>query len=117
MGAALAALGVLRESESARQALLASAAKLRAALGSAGFDVLDGTHPIVTIVSGNAVAAQRMTDMLYDRGLYVMGFCHPVVPEGAARVRAQLTAGHTTEMVDAVVAAYVGAGRELGLVA
>ena len=88
----------------------------RAAIADAGFAPMPGETPIVPIIVGETALAIRTSEMLLDRGVFVTGFGFPVVPQGQARVRCQVSAAHTTDDLDAVVAAFVEVGRTLGLV-
>ncbi len=83
-------------------------------MGEEGFDVLPGDHAIAPVMIGDAAEAGRMAELLLERGVYVIGFSYPVVPEGAARIRVQLSAAHSTEDVERAVAAFVAARAELG---
>ena len=67
----------------------------RDALAEHGLWTAEGDHPAVAVLIRHAVAAQRLTDFLYRKGVFAIGFCHPVVPEGAARIRAQVTVRHS----------------------
>ena len=87
----------------------------RAAISEAGFAPLAGETPIVPIIVGETALAIRMSERLLDRGVFVTGFGFPVVPQGQARVRCQVSAAHTKDDLDAVVAAFVEVGRELGV--
>jgi glycine C-acetyltransferase len=87
----------------------------RAAIQEAGFAPLPGETPIVPIIVGETALAIRMSDLLLERGVFVTGFGFPVVPQGQARVRCQVSASHTTDDLDAVVAAFVDAGRIAGI--
>jgi glycine C-acetyltransferase len=77
---------------------------------AAGFAIRPGTHAIAPIMLGDAKLAVDFAAALLEAGIYVIGFCYPVVPKGQARIRVQLSAGHTTEDVDRAVAAF----REVG---
>ena len=74
-----------------------------------------GEHPIVPIMLYEAPLAQRFAELLLQKGIYVIGFFYPVVPMGQARVRVQLSAAHTREQLDKVLAAFAQAGKELGI--
>jgi len=87
----------------------------RAAIEEAGFAPLPGETPIVPIIVGETALAIRMSDLLLERGVFVTGFGFPVVPQGQARVRCQVSAAHTRDDLDAVVAAFKDAGRVAGL--
>jgi len=78
-------------------------------------DILPGTHPIVPIMLGDAALATRFADAMLARGVYVIGFSYPVVPQGKARIRAQISAAHSREDLEGAVAAFVEVKRELGL--
>jgi glycine C-acetyltransferase len=88
----------------------------RAAIADAGFAPMPGETPIVPIIVGETALAIRASEMLLDRGVFVTGFGFPVVPQGQARVRCQVSAAHSKDDLDAVVAAFVEVGRRLGLV-
>ncbi len=87
----------------------------RAAIREAGFNPLAGETPIVPIIVGETALAIRMSELLLDRGVFVTGFGFPVVPQGEARVRCQVSAAHTRDDLDAVVAAFKDAGRVAGI--
>lgn len=115
-GAALAALELVEGNTDLRQKLFANVAWFRNALTNIGLQVVKSEHPIVAILVGEAVSAQRMVDKLYNRGVHTMGYCYPVVPEGEARVRAQITAQHLQESLSHVVHAFEAAAKELKLI-
>jgi glycine C-acetyltransferase len=79
-----------------------------------GFDVIEGDHPIVPIMIGDAAEAARMADALVDLGIYVVAFSYPVVPNGAARIRAQMSAEHTLEDLDFAIEQFVAARSAKG---
>lgn len=87
----------------------------RSAIREAGFNPLAGETPIVPIIVGETALAIRMSELLLDRGVFVTGFGFPVVPQGEARVRCQVSAAHTRDDLDAVVAAFKDAGRVAGI--
>ncbi|MBL0937416.1 MAG: glycine C-acetyltransferase [Gemmatimonadaceae bacterium] len=87
----------------------------RSAIQEAGFKPLPGETPIVPIIVGETALAIRMSDLMLERGVFVTGFGFPVVPKGEARVRCQVSAAHTRDDLDAVVAAFKDAGRVAGL--
>lgn len=115
-GASIAAFDLLSASTERRDRLEANTARFRAAMTAAGFQIRPGVHPIVPIMLGEAKLASQMADALLARGIYVIGFSFPVVPRGAARIRVQISAGHTTEHIDAAVAAFTAVGKELGVI-
>jgi len=114
--AAMKALELVGQSSDLRDRLHANAARLRAGLEKAGFTVKPGNHPILPVMLGDAALATRMADKLLERGIYVIGFSYPVVPQGQARIRIQVSAAHTTEQLDRAVEAFTAVGRELGVI-
>jgi glycine C-acetyltransferase len=115
--AALKALELVANSSDLRDRLHANAARMRTGLESAGFKIRPGNHPILPVMIGEASLATRLADRLLEKGIYVIGFSYPVVPQGQARIRIQMSAGHTTEQIDRAIAAFTQAGRELGVIA
>ena len=113
----LAVLDLLESSADARQRLAANAAWFRQRLGGAGFTLVPGSHPIIPVMIGDAALAVRMADRLLELGVYAIGFLYPVVPMGKARIRTQMCASHTPQMLEAAAAAFEKAGRELGVIA
>ncbi len=99
-----------------RTTLKANTAKLRSGLESAGFTVKPGPTPILPVMLGDAALATKMADALLKKGIYVIGFSYPVVPQGQARIRIQVSAAHTPEQIDQAIAAFTEAGRELGII-
>lgn len=114
--AALKALELVSESAALRETLHANARRLRSGLEKAGFTLKPGQHPIVPVMLGDAALASQMADRLLQRGIYVIGFSYPVVPQGQARIRTQLSAAHTSEHVDRALAAFTEVGKELGVI-
>jgi glycine C-acetyltransferase len=114
--AALKALELAGNSSELRDRLHANARRLRGGLEKAGFTLKPGQHPIVPVMLGDASQASRMADRLLEKGIYVIGFSYPVVPQGHARIRIQLSAAHTPEQIDRAVAAFAEVGRELGVI-
>jgi glycine C-acetyltransferase len=116
VGASLAALDLLEGSTELRDRLMANARRFREGMTAAGFRLRPGFHPIAPIMLGDARLAVDFARDLLDEGIYVVGFSFPVVPKGEARIRVQLSAAHTTDMVDQAVAAFVKVGRKRGVV-
>jgi glycine C-acetyltransferase len=114
--AALKALELVGQSSALRDRLHDTARRMRAGLEAAGFQLKPGQHPIMPVMLGDAALASRMADALLDRGIYVIGFSYPVVPQGQARIRIQMSAAHTPEQIDRAVAAFAEVGKELGVV-
>jgi glycine C-acetyltransferase len=113
----LTTLDILRESSDLRTKLTNNAARFRAGMEQAGFDLIGADHPIIPVMLGDARLASEMADRLLDQGIYVVGFSFPVVPKGEARIRTQMSAAHTDDHVDTAIDAFVSVGRELGVVA
>ncbi len=88
----------------------------RKEIEEAGFDIRPGSHPIIPIMLGEEHLAKTMADKLLAEGVYVIGFSHPVVPRGQARIRVQISAVHEREDIDQAVAAFQKIGRELGVI-
>jgi len=109
VGATLAVLDLLQESDDLRVQLERNASRFRAGMTKAGFDLLPGEHAIVPVMFGDAVEASRVAQKLWDAGVYAVAFSFPVVPHGQARIRVQLSAAHTDDDVDRAVAAFVAA--------
>jgi glycine C-acetyltransferase len=104
------------EGDKLREQLFANAARFRAAMAEAGFKLLEGQHPIIPVMLGDAKLAQDMAARILELGVYVIGFSFPVVPRGQARIRTQMSAAHTFEQIDQAVAAFTQAGRGLGVI-
>ena len=109
VAASLAVLDLLEGSADLRSRVHVAAARFRAGMTAAGFDLLPGEHPIVPVMFGDARVAGAMADQLFARGVYAVAFSFPVVPQGQARIRVQLSAAHTDDDVDRAVAAFVEA--------
>lgn len=115
--ASIAVLDLLERDASLRLSLARNAQRFRTGMTEAGFELKPGEHPIVPVMLGDAKLASTMADMLLDRGLYVIGFSYPVVPQDQARIRTQLSAAHTDADIDAAIDAFTSVGRELGVIA
>jgi glycine C-acetyltransferase len=111
--AALAALDLLTTSGELRERLRANTALFRRRMTEEGFDILPGEHPIAPVMIGDAARAGRLADLLLEQGIYVVGFSYPVVPHGKARIRAQMSAAHSTEDVNRAVDAFITARAQL----
>jgi glycine C-acetyltransferase len=116
VAASLACLQMLERSSVRRDRLAANTRWFREAMTTAGFAIRPGVHPIVPIMLGDARLAQQMAADLFAEGIYVVGFTYPVVPEGTARIRVQLSAAHEPADLERAVAAFVKAGRAHGIV-
>ena len=114
VGASLEALKLASESNELREKLAANAARFRSQMEEAGFTLNPGCHPIIPVMLGDAVVAQKMAEILLREGIYAIGFFYPVVPKGKARIRVQLSAAHSFEDIDRAVEAFKTARREVG---
>jgi glycine C-acetyltransferase len=114
--AALKALELAAAGHELRDRLHANARQLRTALEQVGFQLKPGQHPILPVMIGDAALAARMADRLLEHDIYVIGFSYPVVPQGQARIRIQLSAAHTPEQLERAARAFAAVGRELGVV-
>jgi glycine C-acetyltransferase len=112
---ALGALRVLRENPEFVERLHENARWFRVRLRELGFDPLDGEAGIIPIIVGETAFAIELSERLLDRGVFVTGFGYPVVPEGTARVRVQMSAAHTREQLEVALDAFAAVGREVGL--
>jgi glycine C-acetyltransferase len=110
------ALELLGQSSELRSRLMENARKLRSDLDKAGFKLRPGEHPIIPVMLGDAALAARMADRLLERGIYVIGFSYPVVPQGQARIRIQVSAAHTADQLDRAAKAFRDVGNELGVI-
>lgn len=115
-GASIKAIELAKNGGALRDRLFANAKRFRAGMSAAGFDLLDGEHPIIPIMLGDAKLAQDMAASLMEEGIYVTGFFFPVVPKGKARIRTQMSAAHTSEQIDRAVAAFTKVGKDLGVI-
>ena len=118
---ALAAAGIrsielLSASGELRELLQRNTQHFRKQMTSAGFDIKPGDHPIVPVMLYEASLAQQMAERLLAHGIYVIGFFYPVVPEGQARIRIQISASHEPEHLDRAISAFTCVGKELGIV-
>jgi glycine C-acetyltransferase len=115
VGASLKVLDLLSESGDLRKRLMESTRFFRDEMTKAGFNILPGSHPIVPVMFGDAVVASRMAEALLAKGIYVIPFSYPVVPQGKARIRTQISAAHTRENLEFALAKFIEAKSELGL--
>jgi glycine C-acetyltransferase len=114
-GASLVALDLLKHSTKLRDSLEVNTRFFRAAMTEAGFKIVPGEHPIVPVMLGDAALASRFAEAMLERGVYVVGFSYPVVPQGKARIRTQISAAHTREDLKRAVQAFVEVRQALGL--
>jgi glycine C-acetyltransferase len=114
--ASLTVLDLLEKSDTLRQRLRANAAHFRAGMSNLGFRLVPGEHPIIPVMLGDAKLASTFADRMLAEGVYVVGFSFPVVPQGQARIRTQMSAAHTQQQLDQAMAAFATVGRSLGVI-
>lgn len=116
VGASLKVFEILEKDNSLIKKLHDNTIYFREEMTKIGFDIVKGTHPIVPIMLYDAVKAKEMSDELLKRGIYVIGFYFPVVPKDKARIRVQLSAGHSREQLDRAILAFKEVGENLGFI-
>jgi len=117
VAAGIVALDLVEQGDDLRGQLFDNARQWRRALTDAGFDLLPGEHPIVPVMTHDAVKSQDMANRLFELGVLVKGFFFPVVPKGQARIRTQMNAALTAKDLTRAAAAFEQAGRETGVLA
>lgn len=116
VGASIKVLDLLSSTTSLRDRLETNTKYFRNAMTQAGFNILPGEHPIVPVMLYDAPLAQKMAAELLKEGIYVVGFFYPVVPQGKARIRVQISAGHTPDHLEKCVAAFTKIGKQLQVI-
>ncbi|MBN2030292.1 glycine C-acetyltransferase [bacterium] len=116
VAASIKAIEILSASTELRDKLKKNTTYFRSAMTELGFQIKSGEHPIVPIMLGDAVLAQKMAEALLEKGVYVIGFFYPVVPKGTARIRVQVSAAHTREDLDFAIQAFSDVGKSLSLI-
>jgi glycine C-acetyltransferase len=114
--ASLRGVELLSGSAELRRKLMDNTAFFRREMAAAGFRIRPGVHPIVPVMLGEAKLAAELAERMLAEGIYVIGFSYPVVPQGAARIRVQLSAAHERAHVERAVAAFAKVGRELKVI-
>jgi glycine C-acetyltransferase len=109
------AIDLLNESTELRDRLEANTKFFRDQMAGSGFEILEGTHPITPIMLGDAALASRFADAMLEKGVYVIGFSFPVVPQGKARIRTQISAAHTREDLEFAIVKFGEVKTELGI--
>ncbi|MEM7764074.1 MAG: glycine C-acetyltransferase [Pseudomonadota bacterium] len=109
-------LELIETDPSLRKALFRNARYFREKMTALGYDLLPGEHPIIPVMLGDAKLATDMAHALLQHGVYVVGFAFPVVPKGQARIRTQMSAGHSLEDLDEAIAAFETVGKEYGVI-
>lgn len=115
VAAGIKALCLVEQGDDLRARLFENAAYWRKGLSDLGFELLEGEHPIIPVMLGDARLSQDMANHLYENGVYVAGFFFPVVPEGQARIRTQMNAALTRDDLDFALDAFAKAGRKTGV--
>ena len=116
VAAGIKAFDMLASAGELRTRLQENTAHFRARMAAAGFDIKPGTHPICPVMLYDAPLAQKFAQRLLEEGIYAIGFFFPVVPQGQARIRTQMSAAHTREQLDQAIDAFIRIGRELGVI-
>jgi len=114
--ASIKAFELIESGGSLRRKLKNNSDQFRAGMSKAGFDLVSGEHPIIPVMLGDAKLAQQMAGGMLQEGIYVIGFSFPVVPEGQARIRVQMSAAHSQSDIDLVIEAFATVGRKLGVI-
>jgi glycine C-acetyltransferase len=114
-GASLKVLEMLTASTELRDKLEANTKFFREGMAQLGFNILPGTHPIVPVMLGDAALAAKFADAMLARGVYVVGFSYPVVPQGKARIRTQISAAHSRADLEKAINAFAEVKKELGI--
>ena len=117
VAASLRVLDLLSEGDGLRQRLWDNARFFREKMTAAGFTLAGADHAIIPVMLGDAKVAQQFASLLQKEGIYVTGFFYPVVPQGQARIRTQISAGHTQAQLEHAVAAFTRIGQQLGVIA
>lgn len=107
---------MLKEDNSIHDRLVENVNYFRDKMMAAGFDIKPTQSAICAVMLYDAPLSQRYANLLLEEGIYVTGFYYPVVPKGEARIRVQLSAGHTREQLDKAIAAFIKVGKELGVI-
>lgn len=114
--ASLKVFDLVENGASLRARLYDNARRFRSGMEKLGFELAGADHPIIPVMLGDAALAERMAARLLEEGIYVIGFSFPVVPKGAARIRTQMSAAHTSADIDRAVEAFGRVGRGLGVI-
>jgi len=115
VAASMKVLELLSSTTELRDKLEANTKYFREEIKKAGFEIKEGTHPIVPIMLGEAMLSQKMAARLLEKGVYVIGFFYPVVPKGTARIRVQVSAAHSKEDLDFAVEKFSEVKKEMNI--
>lgn len=116
VAAGIEVIRMLDEASELRDRLTENTRYFREQMNALGFTIQPGNHPIVPVMLGDAVLAQQFAEKLLEEGIYAVGFFYPVVPQGKARIRTQMSAAHSREHLDRAIAGFAKVGRELGVI-
>lgn len=116
VGTTLKVLDLLEDGDDLREKLISNSKRFREKMDALKFALAGKDHPIIPVMLGDAKLASTMANRLLEEGIYVIGFSYPVVPMGKARIRVQISAAHTSEMIDHAVSAFQKVGKELGVI-
>lgn len=114
--ASLKVFDIVEAGHDLRAKLMANAERFRTAMTGLGFTLAGAGHPIIPVMLGEAKLAQEVAAAMLEKGVYVIGFSYPVVPQGQARIRTQMSAAHSFDDIDRAVAAFEQTGRQLGVI-
>jgi glycine C-acetyltransferase len=114
--ASIKVIDLLRESNQLRQQLMENTRYFRQQIQERGFEIKPSIHPITPIMLYDAKLAKDMAQALLEEGIYVIGFSYPVVPQGQARIRVQLSAAHTRSHLDQCIEAFTRVGQRFGVI-
>jgi len=117
VGSSIKVIEMLTASSHYAESLLAKVKRFRSKMSSAGFNVIgNGEHPICPVMLGDARLASQFSELMLEKGIYVVGFSFPVVPKGKARIRVQISAAHSDQDIDSCVEAFVSVGKQLKVI-
>lgn len=114
--ASLRVLDMLEAGDDLRAKLRTNSQHFRSKMSALGFDLVPGEHPIIPVMLGDAALAKKFAEKMLEEGIYVVGFSFPVVPQGQARIRTQMSAAHDIAHIDKAIAAFEKVGKELGVI-
>ncbi|QIZ78363.1 glycine C-acetyltransferase [Ferrimonas lipolytica] len=116
VSASIRVIDMMADGDALRSKLWDNANQFRSKMSAAGFELAGADHAIIPVMIGDAALASEFANRLLAEGIYVIGFSFPVVPKGAARIRTQMSAAHSSEQIDYAIEAFIRIGRELGII-